>query len=149
MYNRAAAVEYARKWALSYNPAYYHFGGIGGDCTNFISQCLFAGGQKMNYAANGWFYINAERRSPSWAGVNELNAFLLSDHTVGPKAELSSLRMLEVGDIIQLRQNPTRFNHSLIISRITQSEIYVCAHSNDALDRPLSTYQYFELLHQS
>ena len=48
-YNRQKAIEYARKWALLANPDYYHFGGIGGDCTNYISQCLLAGGGKMNF----------------------------------------------------------------------------------------------------
>lgn len=27
-----------------YNPAYEHFAGRGGDCANFVSQCLYAGG---------------------------------------------------------------------------------------------------------
>lgn len=29
-YNREKAVEYAKKWALERNPAYYNFDGIGG-----------------------------------------------------------------------------------------------------------------------
>ncbi|MBQ3571404.1 MAG: amidase domain-containing protein, partial [Clostridia bacterium] len=42
-YNRQNAVEYAKKWALKRNPKYYNFDNIGGDCTSFASQCLFAG----------------------------------------------------------------------------------------------------------
>jgi len=34
-YDRAAAVAYARKWALSRNPRYYDYEDLGGDCTNF------------------------------------------------------------------------------------------------------------------
>ena len=41
-YNRQSAVEYARRWALGRNPAYYDFEGIGGDCTSFVSQCLYS-----------------------------------------------------------------------------------------------------------
>jgi hypothetical protein len=41
-YDRARALAYAEKWALSRNPAYFSFDGLGGDCTNFISQCLYA-----------------------------------------------------------------------------------------------------------
>ena len=33
-YDRAHAVAYARRWALSRNPLFYDFTGIGGDCTN-------------------------------------------------------------------------------------------------------------------
>ena len=43
-YDRDAAVAYARRWALSRNPLYYDFEDIGGDCTNFASQYIFAGG---------------------------------------------------------------------------------------------------------
>lgn len=55
------------------------------------------------------------------------------------------INSLQIGDIIQIRQNPNEFNHSVIISRVTPHEIYVCAHSNDALDKPLSEYNYIEL----
>ena len=48
-YNRDAAVAYAEKWALSRNPAFYNFSGIGGDCTNFASQCIYAGSGVMSY----------------------------------------------------------------------------------------------------
>ena len=42
-YDRRAAVEYAHKWAFGRNPEFYDFSEIGGDCTNFASQCLYAG----------------------------------------------------------------------------------------------------------
>ena len=48
-YDRNAAVAYARKWAMDRNPAYYNFDGIGGDCTNFASQSIYAGSKIMNY----------------------------------------------------------------------------------------------------
>ena len=38
-YDRGKAVAYAHKWAFGRNPAYYNFDKIGGDCTNFTSQC--------------------------------------------------------------------------------------------------------------
>ena len=37
-YDEAAAVAYARRWALLRNPAYLDFHGLGGDCTNFVRQ---------------------------------------------------------------------------------------------------------------
>ncbi|MBQ8444536.1 MAG: amidase domain-containing protein [Clostridia bacterium] len=145
-YDRLSALHYARQFALSPNPNYYHFAGIGGDCTNYISQCLLAGGGVMCYTPNGWYYNSSSDRSPSWTSVNELQKFLLNESLSGPKAEISTLKDLQIGDIIQLRQNPTHFNHTVIVSKITNQDIYVCAHSNDALDRKLSSYNYFELL---
>ena len=145
-YNRQKAVEYARKWALGKNPYYYHFEGIGGDCTNFVSQCLLAGGAKMNYDKYyGWFYISKDNRSPSWTSVKYFERFLLSNKIPGVKAEITPLNKLEIGDIIQIRQNPNEFNHTVIITNILDGEFYVCSHSYDALDKPLSHYNYLEL----
>ncbi len=42
-YNRDAAAAYAKKWALGRNKEYKDYENWGGDCTNFISQCLKAG----------------------------------------------------------------------------------------------------------
>ena len=57
-YNRANAVAYAKKWAYGRNPKYYDFSDLGGDCTNFASQCIYAGSGVMNYTPTyGWYYI--------------------------------------------------------------------------------------------
>ncbi len=148
VYDRKKAVDYARVWALSANPNYYHFGGIGGDCTNFISQCLFAGSGVMNYNNNnGWFYNSISSRSPSWTGVGELMRFLLrKENTKGPYGKIVNINQIEEGDIIQLRQNPTHFNHTVIVTKILGRRIYVCAHTNDAKDKPLDQYNYFETM---
>ena len=147
-YNRVAAANYAKKWALSANPKFYHFGGIGGDCTNFISQCLLAGGAKMNYhPINGWFYRSSYNRSASWTSVYYFHKFILANLSPGINAHIENLKNLQIGDIIQIRQKPNKaYNHTLIISKIENDEIYVCAHSDDAKNRPLSTYNYEEAL---
>lgn len=49
-YNRQNVKEYAKKWAYLRNPQYYNYDNLGGDCTNFISQCIFAGAEHMNYS---------------------------------------------------------------------------------------------------
>ena len=147
IYNRIKAVHYAKQHALSPNPDFYHFDDIGGDCTNFVSQCLLAGGCKMVYdKTNGWYYNSSYDRSYSWTGVSFLQSFLLSPPTGGPRAQICNLKDLAEGDIIQLRQNNTHFNHTLFVSKILGGEIYVCAHSSDALDRKLSSYSYKQAL---
>ena len=47
-YRRERAVEYARRWATMRNPVFYDFPEIGGNCTNFVSQALYAGSCRMN-----------------------------------------------------------------------------------------------------
>ena len=83
-YDRASAINYAQKWALSRNPKYYNFDAVGGDCTSFISQCLFAGSKKMNYNhENGWYYNNGYDKSPSWSSVEFLYQFLIKNKSYG------------------------------------------------------------------
>lgn len=56
-YYRQKAIQYAEKWAFSRNPKYHNFDAVGGDCTNFISQCLYEGCKVMNYTKDvGWYY---------------------------------------------------------------------------------------------
>ena len=43
-YNRELAVKYATDWAQDRNPNYKDYEKWGGDCTNFVSQCLHEGG---------------------------------------------------------------------------------------------------------
>ena len=42
-YNHLKAVQYANQWWNKRNPKFQSYGF--GDCANFVSQCLIAGGQ--------------------------------------------------------------------------------------------------------
>ncbi len=144
IYDRAAAIAYARKWAFERNPTYYNFDKIGGDCTNFTSQCLFAGTKTMNYTPiTGWFYRSSYDRSASWTGVQYLYNFLVNNKSVGPFARVVSQSEAEPGDIVQLGTGNGHFYHSPFITAVSPT-ILVAAHTDDALDRPLNTYIYGE-----
>ena len=83
-YNRQFAYAYAARWAFDRNPLFYNFTGIGGDCTNFVSQCIFAGCCEMNYTPNtGWYYRGLNDRSPSWSGVSFFYDFITTNQGVG------------------------------------------------------------------
>ena len=140
-YNRTLAVEYARKWALLRNPKYYNFDNLGGDCTNFISQCLYAGIPEMNYRGYGWYYINENKKSPSWTGVEYLYNFLINNKYEGPRGEIVNKEDVKIGDIIQLSFYGDIFGHTLFVSSV-DSGIKVCAHTIDSKDRALSSYNY-------
>ena len=141
-YNRAAAADYAKEWALSRNPEYYDFGGIGGDCTGFVSQSIFAGAGVMNYTPiYGWYYISPDDRAPAWTGVQYLYNFLTENEGPGPYAREVSRREAALGDVVQLGNPSGEFYHSLVICGYRGGQILVCAHSDDALMRPLSTYR--------
>ena len=147
-YNRFAAVMYAHEWAYGRNPLYYDYEQIGGDCTNFASQCLFAGSGIMNFTPEfGWYYIDANQKAPAWTGVPYLYRFLTRrEISVGPLGRECAIEEVRPGDIVQLRFSGDIFQHSPVVVRAnrpkTSSEILVAAHSYDADNRPLSTYEY-------
>ena len=43
-YNVANAIAYADRYCINYNSSYNSYKGRGGDCANFVSQCLYNGG---------------------------------------------------------------------------------------------------------
>lgn len=148
-YNRHLSVNYATNWANRRNPEYYNFDRLGGDCTNFISQCVFAGGNVMNYSKNGWYYNSITDRAPAWTGVNEFFKFITSNKTSGPFGYQVEISQLQIGDLILLGRNPTTLYHSLFISKITDGKIFVCAHTRDALNISIQYYptNYAQYIH--
>ena len=141
-YNRRDAISYAQKWALKRNPKYYNYDLLGGDCTNFISQCLYSGLPQMHYQGYGWYYADANHKSASWTGVEFLYNFLINNVSVGPRGSIISKTELELGDLIQLSFMQDIYSHTLIVTKIKNKDIFVCAHSHDALNRPLDSYSY-------
>ena len=142
-YNRRDAAAYAERWALGRNPAYYDFDGLGGDCTNFVSQCVYAGAGVMNWTPElGWYYAGLNRRAAAWTGVEFFSRFLLSNNGPGPRGRLAAENEMLPGDVIQLGNAAGSYYHSLLVLRREAGEILVAAHTNDALYRPLSSYYY-------
>ena len=145
-YNRFDAKNYALKWALTRNPKYYSFDNLGGDCTNFVSQCIYAGSNVMNYTPlHGWYYKSLNDRTPSWTGVNYLFNFLVNNKDVGPFAKLSNLEDIDIGDVIQLGDKKQNYYHTLIVTNISNNQIYTSSHSQDSMNRPLYSYGYYNV----
>lgn len=142
-YNRDKAIVYAQKWAYLRNPKFYNYDGIGGDCTNFVSQCIYEGCKTMNYdTINGWFYNNANDKSPSWTGVEFLYKFLINNKGVGPFARKCSIEELEPGDIVQLSFDGVKFAHTLFVVNNVGEKIFVATHTFDSYNRDMNTYSY-------
>ncbi len=150
-YNRNKAVEYAHKWAYKRNPAYTDFEHMGGDCTNFASQVVYAGSGIMNYTPTfGWYYANIYNRTPSWTGVNYLYDFLVNNRGPGPFSELVDMKDAAIGDIAQLSfVGGNIFNHSPVIVDIkrpvTYDNILIAAHTDDQDYYPLTGYEWADI----
>lgn len=153
-YNRQAAVAYAHRWAYGRNPIFYNYDLIGGDCTNFASQCLYAGTGIMNFTPTfGWYYIDANDKAPAWTGVPYFFNFMTrkepSSGPFGIEIPLEQLDRLLPGDFAQLRFSNEVYGHTPIIVEIREpvsiDNILVAAHTQDTDYRPLSTYSYQEI----
>lgn len=150
-YDRIGAVEYARRWALSRNPKFQDYENWGGNCTNFISQCVNAGGIPMDsYGDNimkQWYWYSDKKRTPSWTGSQPFFQYFVGnnkDNTndFGVYAVESNYDEMELGDVVQLIKDGKAY-HTMIITGVLfdEDEVYdylVSQNTYDLLDYPLS-----------
>ena len=148
-YDRYRAVEYAKRWAFDRNPLFDNFAGIGGDCTNFVSQAVYAGSCVMNETPIfGWYFKSLSDRAPAWTGVEAFYDFMTGGGDFapvtlreGPFGYATGREYAQLGDVIQLADEGGDFYHTLLITGFGEGgELLVTAHTNDALDRPISEY---------
>jgi hypothetical protein len=98
-YDRREAVRYAELWWDDYNPEYRKFTN---NCTNFVSQCLRAGGASMSGHSDrskGWWYRSANW-SYSWSVAHALRWHLSGSKSGLRGVERESAVELEPGDVI-------------------------------------------------
>lgn len=150
-YDRQAAVAYAHRWAYHRNPNFYNFDKLGGDCTNFASQCLYAGAQVMDYTPTfGWYYNNPNSRAPAWTGVEFFYNYLTRKQVrPGPVGEEADPGQVRPGDFVQLSFSNSVFSHNPVVVAVGSpplpENILVAAHTEDADNRPLSSYPFRNL----
>ncbi len=149
-YSRINAVNYARTFALHPNPSFRYFPLINndksGDCANFISQCLLAGGGPMTFnGSHPWWYrknntlsTKDDSWSVTWTVANSLYWTLKVNQqskATGIKGlEIYDTRMLELGDLIFFEGNNGSIFHSTIITAFRYGQPLVSHHSFEALD---------------
>jgi hypothetical protein len=152
-YSPSAAVAYARKYALGKAPNFYK---VSVDCTNFVSQCVWAGYGGTPTAANvenrvrmtDVWYAGSGGGSYNWENVIMFFNYMVSSKTLGPQGYCSdsnprkidriSAASVKVGDVIQLwSSTEQKFCHSMIVSENSNNDwrmIKVCYHTTDFLD---------------
>ncbi len=140
-YNRTEAAIYAQAHALkvNYNPDYPDYDdGNNGDCTNFVSQALYEGGNASmsilsplpnpDIGGSGWYLLNNLQRAAAWNDVNSFYTFVTDPNeqaanTEGPEGyEFPSVPEgqfpagLMVGDVIQYNEeNDDTWEHAVIV----------------------------------
>lgn len=135
-YDRRVAVQYAEYWWNQYNPKFPQFTV---DCTNFISQCLRAGGASMQGAPDresGWWY-RADNWSYSWSVAHSLRWYL-SGATRGLQGkEVDDASQLKAGDVICYDfEGDGRWDHNtIVVAKDEVGEPLVNAHTDNSRHR--------------
>lgn len=136
-YNYSAMANYASTWALSRNPAYRSFPN---DCTNFISQAVYAGGWIMvsgfYQSSSAWWY-NSLNQSYTWAGAQNWYWFATGS---GRTSYLGNVWYLAIADVLQMDfDRNSSIDHTMMVTYTTSNERYLSYHTMDTLNRSLSS----------
>jgi hypothetical protein len=161
-YNRTAAAAYANKYAFNYNTDWPSDKGIGGDCTNFVSQALHAGGWTMVQRgtilgsardSGSWFSgkagIDIRRdRSRTWAAAANFFQYL----TWGGRARGCAVDDLATGDVVQLRSGEGHIYHTTMVTGVLPTGIrnkfiaLLTYHTTDTLHKPITALKQEQLV---
>lgn len=160
-YDRQAAVEYGQQWVNQRNDesVYLIYDDFGGNCQNFVSQCIYAGGIDMDYTGYSeqqWkFYSNVlnERATPSgrsysWIGVDEFYTYACENTGTGMICMPDvGYELAEKGDVVHVGAYH-KWRHALLVTDVIKDEsgnvldITVASNTSDRWNYPLSAYIY-------
>lgn len=140
IYDRKKAVVYADQWWNDYNPNFRVFED---DCTNYVSQCLLAGGAPMTYGNrnSGWWYKGSGAKtdswSLSWAVAHSLRWYLSTSKSGLTAVKVSSADKLTLGDIICYDfDGDGKWQHNAIVTSIAENGMpLVNAHTDNSIKR--------------
>lgn len=110
------AIIHALNYYSNPNPNYQNYTGMGGDCTNSVSQCVQAGGwTQITSGTNKWHHTSSSNCSPSWTSAASFGTFLSNSNRVSSYST-TSLSNVVGGDIVQRITNGTAY-HSMIVTK--------------------------------
>lgn len=168
--NRYAAVVYAvTRWSV-YNEEYPNFSGIGagGDCTNFASQVLEAGGFTQYGKGDGckyevtdseWYAIpnpdspwdcwgrnSSFEWSTGWSGVMHFKNYWQDSGEIEVLGHTTNWKLagekLQADDIVQLQEKRSdgkwAFSHTMVVTGKKDGDLLMSYHSSNKLNNPLS-----------
>ena len=149
-YDREAAVRYARQfcgaaWGCGndgrYNPRYRDYTDIGGDCTNFTSQVLHAGGLPMT---SSWYYRPGSGGSRAWVQTEGLLHHLLASGRAellargpyglvmtGGRSGRPPIDRLQPGDVIGYQEKGRVVHLAPVTGRDFRGYVVVNSHTAD------------------
>ncbi|QWU15213.1 Putative amidase domain-containing protein [Paenibacillus sophorae] len=151
-YSSINARDYAYQWWDGRNPTYsnYYANYFGcsiydecwNDCTNFVSQALYAGGMKQwrGQGVDSWYFDDGWLSSPShsWGGAHNFY-----EHWKNRATLASDTSSISMGDPVNADfERDGDINHTAIITLFSNGHFYLTQHTTDKKDNALSTWYY-------
>jgi|GEM_PF-849825 len=151
-YDREKATSYARQWALSRNPSYADYSSLpsdGGDCTNFVSQSLRAGGWRnttLGSAASDlyWYYVNSSQTSQTWKTAHGFYRHMNGGYESWYGWQ--GFSSVNYGDVVSIDfQGDGRIDHTVMVTGFAKNtngtvEPLISYHSSDVLNVRVSEF---------
>ena len=157
-YDKDKAINYAHNHYLNYNKKYNRHPK---DCTNFVSQCVHAGGKKMKYknykkilqykdmykTTSYWYshryekwrtnyYVYKWKETSAWVGVEDFCKYWRKHEAkITVTSILNKMQNKAVrGDVVQFYVKSKGWYHSTIVTAGKKGALKYCAHSNSRRD---------------
>ncbi|HMF34920.1 MAG TPA: amidase domain-containing protein, partial [Candidatus Lokiarchaeia archaeon] len=150
-YLRQAAYGYALEWYNTRNNHYNDYTASGGDCANFVSQCLIAGGISLYNGTDGTGYgVYPDKDRPTghsngtmpYCDYLDLNLRNFQNtHVTGPLTSPTLPDEMCVGDVV-IFGNSTgdNYEHATIVVWDGGSQLGLAAHTTDVWNQSFSSY---------
>ncbi|MFP8918512.1 amidase domain-containing protein [Enterococcus innesii] len=147
--NATDVKAYAQKWWNHRNPEFPDFSDVGGNCVNYTSQLLLAGGinrisptpipdSNINKDPNYWYSYKKSDSPPTynsslaWINVGAFYNFWKESQELIQPNNLNVQRDLEVGDVIQLQHTAGGdYYHSMVVVDKDASTVYLTGNTTD------------------
>ena len=156
-YDRQAALDYADAYAMARSPEWVDYSDYGGNCQNFASQCLYAGGIPMDTTGDAvWKWYGStpsqtpepQGRSASWTAVGSFRAYARDNTGFGLASQVDAPYYAgRPGDLIQMGDEES-WAHTVVIRQLVQNEAgetadyLIHSNTNDMANYPASLYGY-------
>lgn len=131
-YLKKNAANYALKWGGSNrNPQYADYSSSGGDCANFTSQCLRAGGLPDT---NSWYpssyqWINVDGQRDSLINTGRAEGYYQKYPTYPAGVDL-------VGTVLHYTNGSSWFHATIITQDNGNNNVKVTGHTSDVINGP-------------
>ena len=148
-YDRVAAYDYLMAYCDERNPAWYAYDDVGGNCMNFGSQVLLAGGIPEDEKGDEeWYWDGQNDLDLSWINVGRFYDYCRKNEGFGLVADTEAGYYTgEVGDVLIVGFSGDH-RHTTIISDIVKDkagntvDYLISCNTTNYRDFPASAYYY-------